>query len=215
MKNLVIFLLFLLLLPGFFVGCAQDPIADAGDDQTVVLGETATLSGDDSRKKTGDRLTYLWSIKSAPTGSAATLSDTTAASPTFTPDKVGTYVFELIVFNPWKSDPERVSLVCEKSPVVITDVTAIDLTAEEVSRSETHVSFSTTITLINKGKTVANISVPISGKDALGAEIFTKTNSYTINPDETIQITTNYTDEILSAIYDNIVEWSTGKIESL
>ena len=44
----------------------------------------------------GDAFTYAWSFASTPTGSAATLSDPTAASPTFTPDVHGTYVVRLV-----------------------------------------------------------------------------------------------------------------------
>ena len=45
----------------------------------------------------GDPLTFSWSLTSVPSGSGATLSDTTAVNPTFDIDLPGTYVVQLIV----------------------------------------------------------------------------------------------------------------------
>jgi hypothetical protein len=45
----------------------------------------------------GDTLSYRWALTSAPPGSAAALSSTTAASPTLTPDLVGDYTVQLTV----------------------------------------------------------------------------------------------------------------------
>jgi uncharacterized repeat protein (TIGR01451 family) len=58
------------------------PIADAGDDQSVTIGDTVTLDGSGSRDPDGHTpLTYGW----AQTGGASvTLSDASAESPTFT-----------------------------------------------------------------------------------------------------------------------------------
>ncbi len=75
----------------------QVPIANAGANTSVVLGETVTLSGADSSDSDGDTLTYLWSIASAPSGSAAELTDEDQISVTFTPDIAGEYVFSLFV----------------------------------------------------------------------------------------------------------------------
>ncbi|HEU5149656.1 MAG TPA: PKD domain-containing protein, partial [Iamia sp.] len=74
----------------------QAPTADAGPDQTVTEGETATLDGTGSTDPdAGDDLTYEWEQTSGP---AVTLSDDTAAEPTFTaPDGPATLVFELTV----------------------------------------------------------------------------------------------------------------------
>ena len=45
----------------------------------------------------GNPLTYAWSITSAPTGSTATLTNPTSATPSLTPDVAGTYTIRLIV----------------------------------------------------------------------------------------------------------------------
>lgn len=73
------------------------PVADAGDDSTVPVGEFVTLDGTASSDADGDLLTYEWSVSSAPTGSLATISDTAAPQPTFSPDVPGTYVISLVV----------------------------------------------------------------------------------------------------------------------
>lgn len=73
------------------------PVANAGTPQTVAEGSTVTLDGSSSTDANGDALTYLWSFTTRPGGSAAVLSSTTAAGPTFTADVAGTYVLQLIV----------------------------------------------------------------------------------------------------------------------
>ncbi|MEW5744165.1 MAG: PKD domain-containing protein, partial [Nitrospirota bacterium] len=73
------------------------PVANAGPDQTAFAGDTVTLNGGGSTDVDGDLLTYSWSLTSHPAGSTATLSDTTAVSPTFTVDRSGSYTIQLIV----------------------------------------------------------------------------------------------------------------------
>jgi hypothetical protein len=73
------------------------PVANAGEDQVVLVNTTVTLSGSQSTDADNDSLTYLWSITAIPTGSASSLSDVATISPTFTADTVGTYTFTLSV----------------------------------------------------------------------------------------------------------------------
>ena len=91
----------------------QPPTANAGTAQTVTVGTTVTLDGTHSSDPNGNTpLTYAWSIQSAPAGSTAQLSSTTAAQPTFTPDKPGEYVISLTVTNSLgvKSTPATVTI---------------------------------------------------------------------------------------------------------
>lgn len=73
------------------------PVANAGADQTVKVGDKVTLNGSGSSDTDGAPLTYRWSLAKVPTGSAATLSDATVVKPTLVVDKPGTYTVELVV----------------------------------------------------------------------------------------------------------------------
>ena len=73
------------------------PVANAGPDQTVLVGDTVTLDGSGSQDADGDPLTFFWSFTSRPAGSTVTLSDPGAVKPTFVIDLPGTYVSQLIV----------------------------------------------------------------------------------------------------------------------
>ncbi len=74
------------------------PIANAGPDQGSILAATLiTLNGSASSDPDGQPLTYSWSFVSKPAGSAAVLTNPTRVSPTFTADRVGSYVVRLIV----------------------------------------------------------------------------------------------------------------------
>jgi len=73
------------------------PVADAGPDQTVFVGDTVTLDGTGSIDVDGDWLSYNWSFTSKPTGSTATLDTTDPLHPTFVVDVAPIYVVQLIV----------------------------------------------------------------------------------------------------------------------
>jgi hypothetical protein len=72
------------------------PVANAGKAQSVVINTLVTLDGSASSDANSDLLTYSWTF-TKPTGSAATLSSTTAVNPTFTADIVGAYILSLTV----------------------------------------------------------------------------------------------------------------------
>ncbi|MRR56175.1 MAG: hypothetical protein EG822_17025 [Deltaproteobacteria bacterium] len=87
------------------------PVANAGPDQTIATGRLVTLDGSASSDADGDPLGYTWSLISVPAGSGAVLSDSTAASPTFTADLDGDYVVQLIVNDGTvDSTPESVTI---------------------------------------------------------------------------------------------------------
>lgn len=73
------------------------PVAKAGPAQVVQVGTLVHLNGSGSTDVDGDPLSYQWSLVSVPGGSTAVLSSTTAVNPTFTVDRDGTYVAQLIV----------------------------------------------------------------------------------------------------------------------
>ncbi|WP_196137855.1 PKD domain-containing protein [Aliikangiella sp. G2MR2-5] len=90
------------------------PVADAGADQTIKLADSAILDGSGSHDPDGDSLTYQWSIIDSPEGSVAALTDPTSDAPLFTPDRVGSYVIQLIVNDGQNSSaPDNMTLNVE------------------------------------------------------------------------------------------------------
>jgi len=80
------------------VSANAKPVAHAGKDQHTKEGTLVTLDATQSSDAdSADTVTYVWNIKSKPSGSAATLSSTTVDKPTFTADKPGEYVLGLVV----------------------------------------------------------------------------------------------------------------------
>jgi hypothetical protein len=70
-----------LTILGSTPGCMttnQPPVANAGANQSVTLGSTVQLDGSGSTDPNGLALTYQWSLISKPSGSNATLNNTTA-----------------------------------------------------------------------------------------------------------------------------------------
>jgi hypothetical protein len=73
------------------------PVAMAGADQAVALGETIRLDAFESVDSDGNRLTASWSLISAPAGSAAQLSQPSFGYVSLTPQVAGSYVVQLKV----------------------------------------------------------------------------------------------------------------------
>lgn len=78
------------------------PNANAGEDKTIYLKQTATVDGSLSNDPDNgpQPLTYQWAFVSLPSGSTLTndqITDATKVSALFIPDKPGTYVVSLTV----------------------------------------------------------------------------------------------------------------------
>ncbi len=89
------------------------PVANAGLSRPVTAGETVELDGSGSTDVDGNAITYRWSILSAPTGSKATLSSTSAVKPSFLADLPGTYVAQLIVNDGFVNSVPSTVLITE------------------------------------------------------------------------------------------------------
>ena len=73
------------------------PTANAGPDKAAAAGTLVTLNGIGSSDANGDPITYNWAFNSKPATSAAVLVNASSVSPSFTADRSGNYVVQLIV----------------------------------------------------------------------------------------------------------------------
>jgi len=99
------------------------PVANAGLDQQVTVGDTVHLDGRGALDADGDPLTYLWDILTLPPNSSARLSNPTTSTPTFVADLAGTSVLQLIVSDDLEDsrpDTMTVTAVQLNRPPVIT-----------------------------------------------------------------------------------------------
>lgn len=92
-------------------GTAVPPVADAGADQSIYLGQSATLLGVASSDSGGASLTYSWTLESRPAGSNAALSSANGVTTSLQPDIVGQYVVSLVVNNGTDASPADTVLI--------------------------------------------------------------------------------------------------------
>jgi hypothetical protein len=100
----------------FLTSCEEDPgdemieiTADAGNDATVLVGDTVSLDGSASSITEGD-LTYSWIFLSKPSGSNAQLYGSSTPTPYFVADVEGEFVLELMVSSGDQSKSDDVSI---------------------------------------------------------------------------------------------------------
>ncbi|ESS70620.1 putative serine/threonine-protein kinase Sps1 [Methyloglobulus morosus KoM1] len=77
----------------------KPPIANAGKDQSLFLGETIWLDGKASQSTDSGHLYYHWKLTKNPIGSQVVLLDQDTATPHFSPDTIGQYEAELTVVD--------------------------------------------------------------------------------------------------------------------
>jgi uncharacterized Zn-binding protein involved in type VI secretion len=73
------------------------PMAEAGDPQTVAIGQVVSLDAGTSVDPNGDPLSFLWSSIKEENGDQTAFSDPTIAAPTFTFTKFGDHVEQVEV----------------------------------------------------------------------------------------------------------------------
>jgi hypothetical protein len=105
------------------------PIAHAGQDQTVFVGQLVTLDGSLSQDLEGNALSYWWVLASTPSGSFASLSNPGSVQATFTPDKPGQYQVQLTVNDgALDSAPAAVRITANSRMVTVPNVAGLALT---------------------------------------------------------------------------------------
>jgi hypothetical protein len=93
----------------------QPPTANAGPDQTVLVGTTVQLNGTGSSDPEGSALAFSWVITAKPFASTATLSGADTATPSFDIDKPGTYTIQLTVSDGQLSSTDTVTISTSNS----------------------------------------------------------------------------------------------------
>ncbi|MGB0638527.1 MAG: PKD domain-containing protein, partial [Myxococcota bacterium] len=107
------------------------PTCDAGGDQSIEFGETATLDGRGTSDADGDSLTYQWRVIERPADSSATIDGLTLSVATITPDVSGDYTIRLIVDDGEDRCREDIVLTVAEPPNTPPDCDAGgDLSAE-------------------------------------------------------------------------------------
>lgn len=90
----------------------QVPLADAGPDISVLIGEAMILNGSGSHDPDRDLIRYRWTLTQTPAGSALIQDDVgnaTTPEPAFTPDLAGLYELALVVTDgDLESNPDSI-----------------------------------------------------------------------------------------------------------
>jgi hypothetical protein len=95
------------------------PAAHAGADQTALPGATVILDGSASTDTDGDSLTYSWSLRDAPTGTAVQITNASSVRPSVVLPVPGIYSFQLIVTDgSVSSQPDSVTITTFNSAPV-------------------------------------------------------------------------------------------------
>lgn len=92
------------------------PVAHAGLDQSVFVGDTVFLDGAGSSDVDGDPLSYQWILVARPEQSGAALDNPFSGNPAFYVDRPGAYEFDLMVTDgALVSVPDRVVVTTQNS----------------------------------------------------------------------------------------------------
>ncbi len=149
------------------------PTADAGADGMTFIYNSLALDGTGSFDPEGDSLGYLWTIKSAPEGSQAQITDPSAAEPSFIPDLDGEYVIELTVTDPYDaSEPDEVQILVLSNADYIQ---AMILDALEIVKSLTPEQVTT------KGNKQALIRLLLTATSHVGKFNYNQARSHLVN----------------------------------
>ena len=98
------------------------PIADAGPDQAVTVGDVVSLNGSGSDPD-GDPLAFAWTFDARPAGSVAAFLDPAAAVTSFVADVAGTFIARLTVADDrGGQDSDTVTITATAAPPPVVDV---------------------------------------------------------------------------------------------
>ena len=152
------------------------PVANAGPDQTVAVGQTVTLDGTGSSDPESSALTYSWTFVSVPSGSTATLTNPTTVNPTFVPDVAGAYVVGLVVndgtFN--SANTANVTITAQTTPSTGLDYDIVNFTATSRVTLGSEKAARLHVTVTNVGTVEEAVPVTLVGIQD-GVEVYRRT----------------------------------------
>jgi RHS repeat-associated protein len=110
------------------------PVANAGEDHDVFVGDAVALDGSGSADVETEILDFSWTLISAPEGSAAALSDANLKNPILTPDLAGSYTVELVVNDGEVDSPaDQVLITATIKMVAVPNVVGLPQTEAEAA----------------------------------------------------------------------------------
>lgn len=111
------------------------PVANAGADQVISLGQSLIFDGSESTDADGDPISFRWSLISQPLGSTVFLSELEQAQTGLTPDLAGDYVAQLIVNDgQLQSDPDSALVTVTPPPHEAVQITSPPPTSAAVGQ---------------------------------------------------------------------------------
>jgi len=117
-KALIAVTALLLLIPVAATAQNSPPVADAGEEQTIFLGESATLHGTATDPDGHAIVGWHWEVVSSPAGSNHNLAASSTPNAVFTADTLGGYGITLIAWDglAWSEPDATVVWVIENHP---------------------------------------------------------------------------------------------------
>ncbi|MCR9206372.1 MAG: PKD domain-containing protein, partial [Halobacteriovoraceae bacterium] len=167
------------------------PVANAGSDKFLILGEPIQLDGSRSYDEDGDRLVFEWTIVSAPIGSNPVLEGAQSPFPKFTSDINGTYELSLrvndgrvfstpstVLISNINVKPEILfltdQLVSVGNTVLLDGSNTIDLDDDSLSFEWTLISkpVGSTSNIIDSSQDIAQIFIDVEGDYEFSLRVF-------------------------------------------
>jgi len=146
------------------------PVADAGDDQDVVIGLPVTLSGGDSYdldlgSYSSFLIDYNWTFVSKPAGSSASLSSPTSRNTSFTPDVEGDYIVRLVVSDDFVDSAPDTVLVSATEYSLSSDYDIVDSQCSYSTNSAGAKVANITLWIVNRGSSDPGANLQIEEED--------------------------------------------------
>lgn len=166
------------------------PVADAGQDSTMILGNMIELDGTGSHDPDGDPLTYSWTIASQPAESRLRTDDITGATNVrayVEPLVTGTYDFQLTVEDQHAASSSIVTVIVAPIPLYPT----ADAGGNKTGEVGVAIPFNAGASTIPEGGTIASYHWEFgdgeTGEDMTTLHEYTQDGFYTV----TLTVTSN------------------------